>query len=54
MWGKTFPHRFSAYDCFAGVASGAPLAGCFTASFAGIAGWAFSSTGFSGVVVEGF
>jgi len=52
--GEASPTRFAAYACFSGVASGAPLAGCFMGSFAGIAGVAFSSTGFSGVVVEGF
>jgi hypothetical protein len=53
MWGKP-PPQVAAYDCFAGVASGAPLAGCVTGSFVGVAGLAFSSTGVSGVVVEGF
>jgi hypothetical protein len=44
----------AAYDCFAGVGSCAPLAGCFTGSFSGVAGFAFSSADFSGVVVDGF
>jgi hypothetical protein len=43
----------AAYDCFAGVGSCAPLAGCFTGSFSGVAGFAFSSAGFSGVVADG-
>jgi hypothetical protein len=44
----------AAYDRFAGVGSCAPLAGCFTGSFSGIAGFAFSSAGVSGVVGDGF
>jgi hypothetical protein len=52
--GGSLPHKVAAYDCFSGVASGAPWTGCVTGSVSGIAGVAFSSTGFSGVVVEGF
>ena len=47
--GGNLPHRLAAYDCFAGVGSCAPLAGCFTGSSSGVAGFAFSSAGFSGM-----
>lgn len=46
--GAPSPTDCGPYDCFAGVASGADLAGCVIGSVAGVA-FAFSSTWVSGL-----